>query len=89
MARLLRIRGKVQGVYYRAAMSIEAERLGITGWVRNRRDGSVEAMVDGTTEAIEGIIEWARIGPPRARVLEVEQSESQGTYLSFEQLPTE
>ena len=75
MAKHLRIRGRVQGVCYRASMSIEADRLGIDGWVRNRRDGSVEAMVDGTKEAVEAIIEWARIGPPAATVIQVEVSE--------------
>ena len=70
-ARLLRIRGLVQGVGYRNALHHEATRLGLSGWVRNRSDGSVEALAAGTTAALEGLIAWARRGPPAARVEEV------------------
>ncbi len=70
-ARLLRIRGLVQGVGYRNALHREATRLGIKGWVRNRRDGSVEALVAGPAPALDGLIAWARRGPPAARVAEV------------------
>lgn len=68
IARLLRIHGRVQGVSYRASAQAEAERLGLTGWVRNRHDGSVEALVAGSTDAVEAFIGWARRGPPAARV---------------------
>jgi len=64
----LRIEGTVQGVGYRYALQREAERLGLTGWVRNRRDGSVESLAQGTAEALEALIAWARRGPPAARV---------------------
>lgn len=72
VARRLRISGRVQGVGYRAAFAAEAQRLGLTGFVRNRRDGSVEAEVAGAARAVDAIIAWARQGPPLARVASVE-----------------
>ena len=74
VTRRLRIRGTVQGVGYRYAMREEATRLGVAGWVRNRADGSVEALVQGDAHAVEALITWARAGPPAARVQEVEVS---------------
>lgn len=71
--KLLRIRGKVQGVYYRESMKQEAKRLGVTGWVRNRKDGSVEALVQGEEGLVSDILEWCRKGPPSARVDKVEE----------------
>ena len=70
-ARLLRIRGLVQGVGYRNALLREATRLGLSGWVRNRSDGSVEALAAGPAPALDELIAWARRGPPAARVGEV------------------
>jgi acylphosphatase len=67
----LRITGRVQGVSYRAGFAGEARRLPLSGWVRNRLDGSVEAMVQGTSENVTTIIAWARRGPPMARVDDV------------------
>ncbi|WP_172197351.1 MULTISPECIES: acylphosphatase [unclassified Niveibacterium] len=67
----LLITGVVQGVGYRWSMVQVAERLEIAGWVRNRRDGSVEAFVRGRPEAIEALVTWARRGPPAARVTDV------------------
>lgn len=70
-ARLLRIHGIVQGVGYRKALHAQAVRLGLTGWVRNRSDGTVEALVAGPAPAMDAIVEWARRGPPAARVNKV------------------
>ena len=71
MAKRLMIEGRVQGVGYRASFADQAAALGLSGWVRNRRDGSVEACVHGDVAAIEAIIVWARRGPPAALVRNV------------------
>jgi len=68
----LRIRGRVQGVGFRYWMEREAERLGLDGWVRNRRDGSVEALIAGPAPLVADMIEACRQGPPAARVERVE-----------------
>jgi acylphosphatase len=67
----LTIRGRVQGVGYRDALCREAERHGVAGWVRNRTDGSVEALVRGEAEDVAALVAWARRGPPAARVDQV------------------
>jgi acylphosphatase len=71
----VRVHGLVQGVYYRATAQEEAVRLGLVGWVRNRTDGTVEAVAEGDEAAIESFLAWCRRGPERARVdqLEVER----------------
>ncbi len=66
------IRGRVQGVYFRASTVYEAQNLGLTGWVRNSPDGSVEAVAEGTCEKIEELIAWCKKGPSGARVTNVE-----------------
>ncbi|KQV81066.1 acylphosphatase [Massilia sp. Root351] len=71
MAKRLIIEGRVQGVGYRATLANEAAALGLQGWVRNRSDGSVEAVVDGDAQAVDAIIAWARRGPPAAVVSKV------------------
>ncbi len=80
--------GRVQGVWFREAMRQEAQRLGVTGWVRNRLDGTVEALVQGAPEAVEAIVGWARCGPEAARVERVEVSEASGEFAVFEKRPT-
>jgi acylphosphatase len=88
----LRITGRVQGVGYREALRSEAERLGITGWVRNRGDGSVEALAQGSAEALATLIAWARRGPPAARVEDVATAppdpREARVYATFERWPS-
>ena len=88
MAKHLIISGRVQGVGYRASMIDEARRLGVTGWVRNRRDGTVEAVVDGDPAAVAAIVDWARRGPPEAQVSGVAVADTDGTFAGFDWLPT-
>ena len=83
--RRLVITGRVQGVWFRGSMAQEAQRLGVTGWVRNRADGSVEAMVAGTDEQVAAIMNWARRGPPQAVVEQVAVELGTGTFSGFEQ----
>jgi len=83
------ITGRVQGVGFRMYMERTARELGINGWVRNRRDGSVEAVVSGAPDAVDKIVEWSRRGPRAAVVANVQVSDASGSYGSFETLPTE
>ena len=85
----LQIFGVVQGVGYRWSMVQAARRLGVRGGVRNRRDGSVEAIVTGPRESLDQIIAWARKGPPSAAVTRVDVLPGEGTFQSFEAWPTE
>ena len=71
IARRLVVRGRVQGVGYRFAMTEAALALGIAGWVRNRRDGTVEAVVQGDDASVERLTEWCRRGPRGAHVTAV------------------
>lgn len=82
----LRVCGHVQGVFFRESMCRKAQQLGVTGWVRNCRDGTVEAMIQGTPEAVRAMIAWARTGPEQARVEGVEISAGSGEYADFERL---
>jgi acylphosphatase len=90
ITRRLKIAGRVQGVYFRESMRLCAKELKITGWVRNRADGTVEAMVQGDADAVERMIEWARRGPEFAHVsnVEIEAREESVRYESFEKMPT-
>ena len=63
--------GRVQGVGYRISMQEAADDLRITGWVHNRRDGTVEAVVQGSDSDVERMVAWCRLGPPGARVTRV------------------
>lgn len=72
------IAGEVQGVFYRAWTQERARALGLAGWVRNRRDGGVEALLSGPAEQVETMIALCRQGPPAARVEEVSVAPAQG-----------
>lgn len=93
VTRHLRIRGRVQGVGFRNYIEFKARQLGVRGWVRNRSDGSVEAVVSGTPSAVDAIIECARRGPRAApqgdllrsaQVSGVEIGEAEGDFPGFE-----
>lgn len=87
----LQIAGRVQGVHYRASMVAQARGLGVRGWVRNRLDGSVEALVQGEPEAVQALLAWCRRGPPAARVDAVQATPADGAGmqpLPFETRPT-
>jgi len=66
------IKGRVQGVFFRASAKEIADQLGLTGWVRNTEEGDVEALVTGTEDQVEKFITWCKKGPPRAVVTNVE-----------------
>jgi acylphosphatase len=90
--RLVRVEGRVQGVGFRDACFRRAQALGLTGWVRNRRDGSVEVMLQGPAEALARMLTWLHQGPPAARVDRVTATEpaSPATRLDrFQHRPTE
>ena len=72
ITRRLRISGRVQGVYFRESMRQRAEQLAITGWVRNRADGTVEAIAQGDAFQVARLIEWAERGPQGAKVEKVD-----------------
>jgi len=86
------IAGRVQGVGYRYALQGEALARGVAGWVRNRHDGTVEAVLQGDADAVEAVVAWARRGPPAARVERVDARAASGelarSYRGFEQLPS-
>ena len=85
----LRIHGRVQGVWYRAWTNEEARELGLDGWVRNRRDGTVEAVLAGAAADVERMIELCRGGPPLARVSGIDvASEDVAPAPGFAQHPT-
>lgn len=87
----LRVRGLVQGVGFRAWLAGRAGKLGVSGWVRNRRDGSLEALLTGAPDAVDALILACRQGPPSAQVDDVATDEADPSEASpggFEQLPT-
>jgi acylphosphatase len=86
--RRLLISGVVQGVGFRYAMTAQARLLGITGWVRNRRDGSVEAMIAGDAMQIEAMLAWSHCGPAGAVVDAVMVEPASGEFAGFELRPT-
>jgi len=74
ISRRVVLRGQVQGVGFRDFILGEAEQRGLSGWVRNRKDGSVEFKVEGPASAVRALIEASLHGPPAARILKVEQT---------------
>lgn len=79
------IRGRVQRVFFRASAEVEAQRLGLTGWVYNRPDGAVELVAEGSRHALEELAAWCGQGPPRAVVqdLVVSWQEYRGEFAGF------
>lgn len=88
VVRRLLITGRVQGVGFRFAFADEARERGLRGWVRNRRDGTVEAIVAGAEEDVEAMVAWARRGPPAARVGAVSVETAAGEFDRFDVAPT-
>jgi len=78
------IHGRVQGIFFRDAMRREAQKLGITGWVRNRNDDTVAAAVQGEPAAMDAIVRWAHQDPRHAQVERVVIEPDDGSYNSFE-----
>ncbi len=85
-ARHLVVHGTVQGVFFRASAEQEAARLGVSGWVRNRTDGTVEMVAEGDDHAVDALVRWAHEGPARAEVtgVDVTEREPEG-FRGFEQ----
>lgn len=82
--------GLVQGVFFRSNTVSKAKSIGITGWVRNRRDGSVEIVAEGEKEKLERLAEWCREGPESAEVenIKEEWEKPTGEFTDFEARPT-
>lgn len=91
-SRRVRVRGIVQGVGFRDACAAEARTLGLAGWVRNRRDGSVELLLQGSGDAVQRMASWLHRGVPAARVDEVDvlpEPAPAERHQRFERRPTE
>jgi acylphosphatase len=76
------VHGKVQGVFFRDSTRESAENEGVTGWVANRPDGTVEAVLEGPVEAVEAVVEFCRLGPLSAEVTSVDVREEPPEGLS-------
>jgi acylphosphatase len=92
VTRQIRVSGRVQGVGYRDALRAQAERSGVCGWVRNRRDGTVEAVLQGSAQAVDEVMRWAQRGPAGAQVAAVAAdapaAEFERPYDRFERWPS-
>ena len=84
----LRLSGRVQGVFFRESMYRESIRLSVNGWVRNCRDGTLEAILQGEHTNVAALITWANRGPPAAQVDKIEVTDGTGEFTQFEKLPT-
>ena len=82
------VSGKVQGVFFRQALKVIAKKNNVLGWVRNLKDGHVEAVLEGDNKSINSVIEWIRIGPANSRVdhVEVNNEEFKNEFSIFEVL---
>ena len=82
------ISGKVQGVFFRQALKVIAKKNNVFGWVKNLEDKRVEALLEGNTENINSIVEWARIGPAHSRVdnIKINDEEFKNEFSIFEVL---
>jgi acylphosphatase len=80
------ITGIVQGVFFRVETQRAAEKIGVNGWVRNKRDGSVEAVVEGDRKAVDSFLVWCRKGPPHASVekIDVTWQDFRGEFVKFQ-----
>ena len=80
------ISGRVQGVFFRMETQRAARRFGVCGWVRNRRDGTVEALFEGDKDRVDAILDWCKQGPPHAHVTDVklDRREFTGEFETFE-----
>jgi acylphosphatase len=90
VARRLVIAGRVHGVGFREATVDAARAAGVVGWVRNRADGTVEVLAQGSSEAVDRVVAWCRRGPPLARVtgVDVATAAADASLDGFERLPT-
>jgi len=82
------ITGKVQGVFFRQAMKVTAIKNNATGWVRNLKDGRVEAVIEGEDLDVSNVVEWSHAGPANARVedIEIRNEQHKGEFAKFEVL---
>lgn len=87
VARHLHITGRVQDTFFRDSMAMQADALGVCGWVRDRRDGSVEAVACGPASALRALIDWAHRGPLQGRVhrVAVTPTDTADVLIGFEQ----
>ena len=84
----LLVSGKVQGVFFRQALKVVAKKNNVLGWVRNLKEGHVEAILEGENKSVNSVIEWTRIGPANSRVddIEVSNEEFKNEFSTFDVL---
>ena len=82
------VTGKVQGVFFRQALKVVAKKNNVLGWVRNLKDGCVEAILEGDNKSVNSVIEWTHIGPANSRVddIEVSNEEFKNEFSTFDVL---
>ncbi|MGD8291196.1 MAG: acylphosphatase [Desulfobacterales bacterium] len=80
------ISGRVQGVFFRMETKRAADRIGVYGWVRNLRDGTVEAIFEGNQDQVDTLLEWCKEGPPRADVsdVKIDWQDHKGEFSAFD-----